>query len=143
MRWIGALAASLAVLTAACNDQEADFEVAPATEQSREARTEAQIEQGVTVIEATLNESNIALSQDSIPAGTVAFQVRNSGSAEHALEVEGIQGDGEWKTDALAPGGSVTMSLNLEPGIYEVYCPISTDGTSHKQRGMRTRLHVY
>lgn len=147
MKWIGALAASLAVLTAACsNDQETQvdpetqFDADPATEQSKAV---SQIEPGVQVVQATLSEWKIALSQDSIPAGPVAFQVSNSGSVEHAFEVEGTQDNGEWETDALAPGGSVTMSLNLEPGVYEVYCPVNANGTNHKERGMRTRLRVY
>jgi uncharacterized cupredoxin-like copper-binding protein len=143
MKWIGALAASLAVLTGACGDQETEFDAAPAAEQRGEATTEALIEQGVTVVEATLSEWKIALSQDSIPAGTVAFQVRNSGAAEHAFEVEGAGENSEFRSDPLAPGGAVTMTLNLKPGIYEVYCPVSTDGAPHRVNGMRTRLHVY
>jgi uncharacterized cupredoxin-like copper-binding protein len=143
MRWISAVAASLAVLTAACNDRELEYDAEPATEQSGEVSSEALIEEGVAVVEATLSEWKIALSRDSIPAGPVAFQIRNSGSAEHAFEVEGAQADGEFKSDPLAAGETVTMSMNLKPGIYEVYCPLSVDGTTHRQAGMRTRLRVY
>jgi hypothetical protein len=143
MRWIGTLAASLAVLVAACSRREADVEAEPASEESSVSLSESLIAEGVNVVQATLTEWKVALSQDSIPAGTVAFMVHNGGTVEHALELEATGDGGEWQTDALAAGGSVTMSLNLEPGVYEVYCPVNADGTNHPQSGMRTRLRVY
>lgn len=139
MRWMGALAASLAVVTA-CMSPETEVGTEPAAEEA--AAGASLIEEGVTLVDVTLAEGKLALSQDSIPAGTVAFQVRNGGTAEHAFAVKGTGGDGEWKTDPLAPGGIVTMSLNLEPGVYEVDSPAAAGGTT-QPRGMRTRLRVY
>lgn len=92
-------------------------------------------------VAATLTEWSIALSHDSVPAGAVAFDIRNAGTMPHRFEVEG--NDEEWATDELAPGADITMSLNLSPGAYKVYCPIEGGGQSHEQRGMTTTLRVY
>lgn len=92
-------------------------------------------------VSATLTEWSVSLSQDSVPAGPIAFDVRNAGAVEHRFEVEG--GGEEWETENIAPGGDVTMSVNLSPGTYEVYCPIEAGGVNHAERGMRTTLRVY
>ena len=69
-------------------------------------------------------------------AGTVTFTVSNDGQEEHALEVEG---NGiEEETETIAPGDSGTLTVELEPGEYEFYCPI--DG--HRDQGMEGTLVV-
>ena len=95
----------------------------------------------VRTVEATLTEWSVALAQDSVAAGAIAFNVRNAGSVVHRFEVEG-NGE-EWASEGINPGDDVTMSLALTPGVYEVYCPIVTDGESHRAMGMTTALHVY
>jgi hypothetical protein len=92
-------------------------------------------------VTATLAEWSVTLSQDSVPAGAIAFSVRNSGAMAHRFEVEG-NGE-EWATEDLAPGSDITMSVNLTPGSYEVYCPIIAGGVVHEERGMTTTLRVY
>lgn len=92
-------------------------------------------------VEATLTEWSVTLSQDSVPAGPTAFSIRNTGTLTHRFEVEG--GGEEWETEDIAPGGEVTMSVNLSPGSYQVYCPIEADGVNHEARGMTTTLRVY
>ena len=69
-------------------------------------------------------------------AGTVTFTVSNDGRQEHALEVEG--NDIEEETDTIAPGTSGSLTVELEPGEYELYCPI--DG--HRDQGMEGTLVV-
>lgn len=94
----------------------------------------------LVAVAATLAEWSVTLSQDSVPAGALAFNIRNAGSMVHRFEVEG---DGEeWESEDINPGDEVTMSLNLAPGVYEVYCPIE-DGENHRARGMTTTLRVY
>lgn len=92
-------------------------------------------------VNATLTEWSVTLSQDSVPAGAIAFNVRNTGTMTHRFEVEG-NGE-EWATEDLVAGGDITMSLNLTPGTYEVYCPIVAGGVNHEERGMTTALRVY
>ena len=69
-------------------------------------------------------------------AGNVAFRVSNHGQQTHALEVEG---NGiEEETEDIAPGESGTLTVDLEAGEYEFYCPI--DG--HRDQGMEGELVV-
>jgi plastocyanin len=95
----------------------------------------------VESVAAVLSEWSVTLSQDSVPAGPISFNVRNAGTMAHRFEVEG-NGE-EWASENLAPAGTVTMSLNLTPGEYKVYCPITGGGESHEARGMTTTLRVY
>jgi plastocyanin len=80
-------------------------------------------------VSAKLSEWKVELSQATVPAGPVTFTVTNTGSIPHAFEVEG-QGI-ERETAVLQPGSSATLTLTLEPGSYEVYCPVGED--SHKK----------
>jgi uncharacterized cupredoxin-like copper-binding protein len=70
-------------------------------------------------------------------AGKITFDVSNDGSVDHALEVEGPDGDVE--TDSIAAGGSATLTVDLsKPGKYEIYCPIG----NHKEMGMEGTVTV-
>jgi plastocyanin len=91
-------------------------------------------------INVTLDEWSVALDADTVDAGTVVFAIVNNGQYAHVLEVE--RGDDEWETDRLGPGESTTLEVTLEPGIYEVYCPIDDEHGSHAGIGMRTTLVV-
>src|SRR3989449_7152655 len=93
---------------------------------------------GGAAVSVTLSEWKVELSEHSITAGTVTFTVANVGSIPHALEVEG-QGI-EQETAVIQPGSSAILTLTLEPGTYEVYCPVGED--SHKKLGMETELKV-
>jgi uncharacterized cupredoxin-like copper-binding protein len=94
-----------------------------------------------TTVSATLTEWTIALSRDTVPQGTVSFEVRNSGTEDHALELEGPDNQ-EWKTDPIKPGESGTLSAALPPGTYTIYCPIASGGEAHADRGMKTTITV-
>jgi plastocyanin len=89
-------------------------------------------------ITAKLSEWKIELSEAEVQAGTVTFTAMNAGSIPHALEVEGPGLEKE--TATIQPGASATLTLNLRPGTYEVYCPVGVD--SHKKLGMEAQLKV-
>ena len=89
-------------------------------------------------VEAKLSEWTIRLSDSAVPAGPVTFTVTNGGSIPHALEVEGH--GIEKQTALIQPGASTTLTLDLPPGTYEVYCPVGQD--SHKKLGMEPHLTV-
>lgn len=65
-------------------------------------------------------------------AGIVRFVVRNSGGETHDFWLRG--GGKRWKTTALIPGRSATLSVRLRKGVrYSFWCGIS----DHAQDGMR------
>jgi uncharacterized cupredoxin-like copper-binding protein len=81
----------------------------------------------------TITETDFALDPSSVDLeqpGTYAFEVVNDGQVAHALEVEGEEIEEETRT--LQPGERATLTVTLEGGSYELYCPID----DHKDRGM-------
>jgi uncharacterized cupredoxin-like copper-binding protein len=86
--------------------------------------------------EVTLHDHRIEMEKQ-LYAGPTNFMVRNKGSMEHNLEVEG-QGIEERFDRNLKPGETRTMQVDLEPGTYEAYCPVD----NHEDRGMRTEFNV-
>jgi len=91
-----------------------------------------------TQVNVRLSEWRVELSQQNIAAGPVTFVVTNSGQIPHAIEVEG-QGI-EKEIETIQPGATDTLILTLQPGSYEVYCPVGEG--SHKKLGMEARLAV-
>lgn len=88
----------------------------------------------------TLDEWTLQLGRDTVPSGAMIFQVMNRGDYTHALEVEGA--GREWVSPRVEPGATTTLSAELAPGTYEVYCPVEDSHGSHAAKGMRTRLVV-
>ncbi|MEA2713695.1 MAG: hypothetical protein QOK27_1656 [Gemmatimonadales bacterium] len=89
-------------------------------------------------VAAKLSEWKVELSEATVAPGPVTFTVTNAGSIPHGFEVEG---HGIEKQIALIqPGSSAMLTLTLQPGTYEVYCPVGQD--SHKKLGMETHLTV-
>jgi uncharacterized cupredoxin-like copper-binding protein len=87
----------------------------------------------------TITETDFALEPSSVDldaAGTYAFEVVNEGQVAHALEVEG---EGiEEETETLEPGQRATLTVALEAGSYELYCPVG----DHKERGMTGKVDI-
>jgi plastocyanin len=69
-------------------------------------------------------------------AGEYTFRLTNDGGTEHALEIEG-QGVEE-ETETIGAGETAELTLSLEPGEYEMYCPV--DG--HREMGMEGTVSV-
>lgn len=93
-------------------------------------------EEGQTV-EVGLTEFAINLSTMEVPAGPTTFAVTNVGSMEHNFEIEG-QGVEEAFDENLQPGQSDTLTVDLPPGEYTIYCPVG----NHRARGMEVTLTV-
>jgi plastocyanin len=88
-----------------------------------------------------ITETEFALDPDNATvdaAGKTSIRVVNNGALTHALEVENDDLDFEEKTDPIAPGESATLTVDLQDGEYELYCPID----DHKSKGMETTLLV-
>lgn len=91
---------------------------------------------GTTII-VTETEFAIKLSPNTLKAGTTTFVTDNAGHFPHALEIEG-PGITEKKTSVLQPGGSQKLTVTLQKGKYELYCPVD----SHKDKGMKLEMNV-
>lgn len=89
---------------------------------------------------ATMTEWDIALTADTIASGEISLQVMNRGKELHRLEIEGV--GGEWLSDSLPGNAETMMRVRLEPGTYEVYCPVESAHGVHKALGMVDTLVV-
>ena len=82
--------------------------------------------------EFKLDPASISLDK----AGTYTFEAVNNGSFGHALEIEGK--GVEQKTRTIDGGQSATLTVKLEPGTYEIYCPVD----NHRAIGMEGKVVV-
>lgn len=89
-----------------------------------------------TVINVDEQDFTIELSTTELTPGTYTFVATNNGHTTHALEIEG-QGIEEETAD-LAPGDSAELTVTLEAGEYEFYCPVG----NHKDMGMKLDVTV-
>jgi Cupredoxin-like domain len=92
----------------------------------------------VSAIGVRLSEWKLDVSQQTVPTGEVRFTVTNGGTMLHAFVLEG-QGL-EKELQPLNVGATAAFQIPLQPGTYELYCPIG-DG-AHKKLGMVARLEV-
>ena len=87
-----------------------------------------------------LSEWKIESPMDTLPAGRYTFRVENTGSRQHALDIEG--NGKEWETGDIRPGGASELTVELEPGTYELYCPVEEKDVEHDDRGMKRKIVV-
>ncbi|MDQ3739472.1 MAG: cupredoxin domain-containing protein [Actinomycetota bacterium] len=83
-----------------------------------------------------LTEFEIDPANPKAEPGVVTFEVRNEGSAPHALEIEG--GGEEFETEVLQGGDTAELQATLEAGEYKWYCPVG----NHAEQGMAGTLTV-
>jgi uncharacterized cupredoxin-like copper-binding protein len=87
----------------------------------------------------TISETDFALSPSTVTIdapGTYTFEATNDGGTDHALEIEG--NGVEEETDTIGPGESASVTVDLESGTYEMYCPIG----GHRDQGMEGEVSV-
>jgi uncharacterized cupredoxin-like copper-binding protein len=104
--------------------------------EKRETTTGAASSSASAAVTVSETEFKLDPSTPKANAGSVTIEVKNDGGTDHALEIEGP--NGEIKTPTLAPGKSATVKADLKAGTYAMYCPI--DG--HKGKGMKGEIVV-
>lgn len=102
----------------------------------RQATVESGPATGTQTVDVLLDEYSIEMPM-TVRAGQVTFRVRNGGSEVHNFEVEGNGVERAFPND-LQPGEVRTMTVDLESGTYQVYCPVA----DHEGRGMSRQLTV-
>jgi uncharacterized cupredoxin-like copper-binding protein len=125
------------VALAGCGDDDDGGDSAGA-EQSTAADTAAQSTPASGAVK--LSETEFKITPADVPVektGKVTFEVANDGKIDHALEVEGP--NGEVETDTIPAGQSATLEVDLsKAGTYEMYCPIG----NHRAMGMEGQVSV-
>jgi uncharacterized cupredoxin-like copper-binding protein len=131
--WAGLLLGAVALAATACSSSGQSTTSSSASSTTPGSTVAAGSGTKVTVGET---EYKLALSTDSFTAGPYTFTAVNNGKIVHALEIDGpgvhaVTGD-------IEPGQSASVSVQLEPGKYDVFCPIP----GHKALGMNAEITV-
>ena len=87
-------------------------------------------------IEVSLTEFAIEM-EVSLMAGITTFIVSNDGSMEHNFALIGGALDTRFD-ESLAPGETLTLTTALEPGTYDIFCPVA----DHESQGMQLSIQV-
>jgi plastocyanin len=125
-------------LLAACGNSSDDSagSSAPPTTSSASTSSSSPAAKG-TAVTVKETEYKLQLSQSTFTPGTYTFTAENDGGTTHALEIEG-PGIEEQQTGSLSPGASGSLTVTLQSGKYELYCPV--DG--HRELGMEMDITV-
>jgi uncharacterized cupredoxin-like copper-binding protein len=116
----------------------------PTTTETTRTTTETSTTQTATTgttqaaqnVVAKETEFKIALPKIAVHAGQVTFDAQNDGKIPHDLVVQGNGVDA--KTPLLDAGQSKTLSVDLKPGTYDLFCSVP----GHKEAGMDVKLTV-
>jgi uncharacterized cupredoxin-like copper-binding protein len=135
-----ALAVAIPLALSACGGgDDTSSDTAAATTESTSTSTTASGGGGggaASSVDISETEYKLDPADPTAGSGNVTFNVSNDGGVTHALEVEG--NGVEEETDDIQPGSSAKLSVDLQPGSYEIYCPID----DHKGLGMEGTLTV-
>jgi uncharacterized cupredoxin-like copper-binding protein len=85
---------------------------------------------------ATLSEWKVAV-DGTVKAGTVTFDAKNAGTFPHNLTIDG-PGVEDKTTGNIDAGKSGSVTVDLKPGTYELYCSIP----GHKAQSMDLKITV-
>lgn len=89
-------------------------------------------------VRVKLSEYDMELLNDKpIGPGITVFEVTNEGEKEHGFVIEGI-GVMQSLEENLMPGETRTISVELKPSGYNIYCPID----NHKNMGMASTIRI-
>jgi plastocyanin len=92
---------------------------------------------GGETLDVSLVDFAIEPPDATVEAGSVTFAVTNDGTSLHNLEIEGNGVEEELPAD-LSGGESGELTVDLQPGTYEWYCPVG----NHAAMGMEGELTV-
>lgn len=87
-----------------------------------------------SAISVSEKEWTIQFASSTIKPGKVKLQIKNEGTIEHNFVIEGTSVD----LEAIPPGSTKEVSVDLKPGTYNVLCTIA----GHSEAGMKTTITV-
>jgi uncharacterized cupredoxin-like copper-binding protein len=105
----------------------------PSREETQSSTVTLDAESDEVLVEIDLDEYFI-LMDAAVPSGPVSLMLANRGFEEHNLYFTDVESDSTiWETEGrLSPGERRTVTLDLEPGVYQAVC----DFSGHESRGM-------
>lgn len=71
-------------------------------------------------------------------AGRVRFLLINRGTVDHDFTIPAVEGHDLHEKHLVKPGKTLTVELELKPGVYEAICTLP----GHKDAGMAVRVEV-
>jgi plastocyanin len=84
-----------------------------------------------------MTDFRLALPETLTP-GTYTFVAVNAGQTVHAIQIDGPGVSDQRTPGDVRPGQSASLTVTLQPGSYDIYCPV--DG--HRAMGMDTHFTV-
>jgi plastocyanin len=133
---VALIAITIPLAFAACGDDDDDDTESAAPPETPAAEEPSGGSGGGSTVDISETEFALDPADPTASAGSVTFNVTNDGSVVHNLEVEG--NGVEEETEDIDAGSSAELTVDLEPGTYEIYCSI--DG--HRESGMEGELTV-
>ncbi|MFJ5921292.1 hypothetical protein ACIQF6_01665 [Kitasatospora sp. NPDC092948] len=88
-------------------------------------------------VTVTEKEYSLAFSETQLSPGSHTFVAHNAGTTDHALAISG-PGVTTVQTSPIPPGGEAQLTVTLQQGSYELWCPID----DHKALGMDAHVQV-
>ena len=142
MRRIAVLAASAALVFAACGEDDEPAAAPAPTEAATEAPTKAPTEaadSGDAKLKIAADPGGAKAFTESnltAKAGKVTIEFANQSQLPHAVEIEG---NGiEEETETVTGKDAEPITVDLKPGEYDFYCPVG----DHRAEGMEGKLTV-
>lgn len=131
-------AAALALVLAGCGSSGPATPAAAPTAASSAAAPSSSAEAAGTEVDVAMKEFTLELSEDTFTPGTYTFKADNEGKFPHTIIINGPGVDKKSAGGPLQGGQSASVTVDLQPGTYEIWCPVG----DHKGKGMDTTITV-
>jgi uncharacterized cupredoxin-like copper-binding protein len=133
-----ALGAAVAVPIAGCGGSSNDNSTSNQSSNASTSGAAAAATGPGGTVSLSATDFKFSPSDPTIKSGNVTFTEQNNGQVAHSLEIENVNGQDKKLEGSVGPGQTGTLTVNLKPGKYEFYCPIS----NHKMLGMTGEITV-
>jgi len=90
------------------------------------------------LVKVRLSDNKLELlNEKPIGPGLTVFEVTNEGKTEHGFVIEGMDVS-QMLDENLKPGETKTISVELKPSGYRIYCPLD----DHRNKGMASVIRI-